>query len=341
MSKGGIPQVVDNHGAADFSRLMTVPQSEDLIDQAFRKGRKAQAPKGAPGEAGKNRELARVGAASRTFESRLHRVIRSFPNLDELHPFYHELVDVLVSVDDVKQHLGAVSWARSRIQSIRSDIEKRIRAAENNHEIMLARKEAYGRMASIVTDISDDLAELAKIRYELAGIPTLRIDQPTLVIAGYPNVGKSSLLTEITRATPQIAVYPFTTKGVHIGHRDHRHHQVQILDTPGILDRPMDERNPIEQQAILALRHAADTILFLLDPSGHCGYPLDAQTNLLNEVKTLFEDTTILTVENKSDLETTGEHPAISVTENEGLEAITENALDAAVDAFNERWQPF
>lgn len=320
---------------------MTVPQSDDLIDQAFRKGRKAQAPKGAPGEEGKNRELARVGAASRTFESRLHRVIRSFPNLDELHPFYHELVDVLVSVDEVKQHLGAVGWARGRIQSIRSDIEKRIRATDSNHEAMLARKEAYGRMASLVTDIDEDLAELAKIRYELAGLPTLRIDQPTLVIAGYPNVGKSSLLTLITRATPQIAVYPFTTKGVHIGHRDHRHHQAQIMDTPGILDRPMDERNAIEKQAILALRHAADTILFLLDPSGHCGYPLEAQENLLDEVQTLFEDTTILIVENKSDLETTGRYPAISVTDEEGLEEITTQALDATVDAFNERFNPF
>ncbi len=341
MPKGGPPQVVDEHGAADFSRLMTVPQAEELIDSAFRKGRKSQSRKGAPGEAGKNRELARVGAASRTFESRLNRVTRSFPNIDELHPFYFELVDVLVSVDELKQHLGAVQWARKQTQRIRSEIESRIRAAENNHEAKLARQEAYGRMASVVTDIEDDLAQLKDARHELAGLPTLRIDQATLVIAGYPNVGKSSLLTRITRATPDVASYPFTTKGVSLGHTEHRHHTVQIMDTPGLLDRPMQERNDIERQAVLALRHAADAILFVLDPSGHCGYPLEDQENLLAEVEDLFEDTRLVTVENKSDLDATGTRPSMSCETGDGVENIVQQALDETVDAFNERHSPF
>lgn len=341
MPKGGPPQVVDEHGAADFSRLMTVPQADDLIDMAFRRGRKAQSPKGPPGERGKNRELARVGAASRAFESRLHRVIRSFPSLEELHPFYWELVDVLVGVDDLKQHLGAVGWARRRIQKIRSDVEARIREAENNHEAMLARKEAYGRMASIVNEIEDDLAELAEARHELAGLPTLRFDAPVLVVAGYPNVGKSSFITHVTRATPEIASYPFTTKGVSLGHREHRHLKVQLMDTPGLLDRPMEDRNDIERQAIHALRHAADAIVFLLDPSGHCGYPIKDQLNLLDEVKMVFPDTRILVVENKADLEATGERPAMSCETGEGIEAVVEDAMSEAVEAFNERYDPW
>lgn len=341
MPKGGPPQVVDEHGAADFSRLMTVPQADDLIDSAFRRGRKAQSPKGAPGERGKNRELARVGAVSRTFESRLHRVIRSFPSLEELHPFYRELVDVLVGMDEVKQSLGAVGWARSRVQSIRSKIEDRIRESENNHEAMLARKEAYGRMASLVEDIEEDLVRLKEARHELAGLPTLRFDAPVLVIAGYPNVGKSSFLTKATRATPEVASYPFTTKGVSIGHREHRHLQVQLMDTPGLLDRPMEDRNDIERQAILALRHAADLIVFMLDPSGHCGYPIEDQRRLLEEMQEVFPDTRLIIVENKADLETSGEHPSMSCETGDGVDAFVETALDAAVEAFNERYDPW
>ncbi len=341
MPKGGPPKVVDEHGAADFSRLMTVHQAEDLIDMAFRAGRKAQSAKGAPGERGKNRELARVGAASRAFESRLHRVIRSYPSLEELHPFYRELVDVLAGLDDVKQSLGAVGWARSQIQSLRADIEDRIRDAENDHERTLARKEAYGRMASIVRRIEDDLALLEEARYELAGLPTLRFDAPVLVVAGYPNVGKSSFLTEVTRATPEIASYPFTTKGVSIGHREHAYMQVQLMDTPGLLDRPMEDRNDIERQAIEALRHAADVILFVLDPSGHCGYPLEDQQGLLDELERTFPDTRLIVVENKADLEATGEHPAMSCETGDGVEEVAELALDAAVEAFNERYDPF
>lgn len=340
MPKGGPPQVVDEHGSADFTRLMTVPRADDLIDSAFRSGRKAQSKKGAPGERGKNRELARVGAVSRSFESRLHRIIRSYPTLEDLHPFYRDLVDVILGVDDLRQHLGAVNWARQRVQEIRSDVEDRIRSSENDNEMMLARKEAYGRMASIVEQIDDDLKALAEARHELAGLPTIRFDAPVLVVAGYPNVGKSSFLRQVTRATPEVASYPFTTKGVSVGHREHRHMQVQVMDTPGLLDRPMEDRNTIERQAIEALRHAADAIVFLLDPSGHCGYPLDDQAHLLEELESEFPDVPVFVVENKADLETTGEHPAMSCETGDGIEEITEGALDLAHERFQERFEP-
>lgn len=341
MPKGGPPAVVDEHGAADFAKLMTVPEADELIDSAFGRARKAQAPKGEPGQAGTNRELARVGEASRAFESQLHRVIRSFPSIDDLHPFYRELVDVLVGADDLKQHLGAVDWARNRVQDLRADAEDRIRDAENNHEAMLVRRETYGRMASVIEDVEEDLVALEEARYELAGVPELRVDAPTLVLAGYPNVGKSSFLEAVSSASPEVASYPFTTKGIALGHREHRHHQVQLMDTPGLLDRPMDERNAIERQAVLALRHAADAVLFVLDPSGHCGYPIEDQRRLLDEVQRLFEDTRVLVVENKNDIKRGEVERSMSCETGDGVDDVAEEALDAAVEAFNERWELF
>lgn len=328
--------VLLDHGGVDFSRLPTVPQAEELVDQAFGRARKAQAPKGSPGEEGKNRERARVGAASRAFESSLHRVGRSFPSLEDLPPFYRELVDVLEGLDLLRERLGHVEWARRRIQEVRARAEDEIRDAENNHEAMLARKEAYGRMASLVDDIDEDLEELENARHRLAGLPTLSFERPILVVAGAPNVGKSSLIEELTRASPRVAAYPFTTKGVNLGHREHHRYKVQLMDTPGLLDRPMDERNDIEQQAILALEHAADAILYMLDPSGHCGYPIEDQLAVLEELEDRF-DVPFLVVENKSDLASTGDRPTLSCETGEGLEAVTQQALDLALEAFRER----
>ena len=76
----------------------------------------------------------------------------------------------------------------------------------------------------------------------------------------------------------------------------------QIIDTPGLLDRPLTERNEIELQAISALRHLADVILFIIDPSETCGYEIERQLNLLEEIRREFR-VPILVVSNKCDLE--------------------------------------
>ena len=42
--------------------------------------------------------------------------------------------------------------------------------------------------------------------------------------------------------------YAFTTKSLFIGHMDYKYLRWQVIDTPGILDRPLEERNTIEMQ---------------------------------------------------------------------------------------------
>ncbi|MFW5935357.1 MAG: GTP-binding protein, partial [Halolamina sp.] len=86
--------------------------------------------------------------------------------------------------------------------------------------------------------------------------------------------------------------------------------------------------------AVSALRHLADAVLFVVDASGQCGYPLPAQLELRDELAGQF-DAPMVTVCNKSDVSTDVDADAyMSVTEGENVDDVLDTVV-AAVD-----WTP-
>ncbi|MFH1788340.1 MAG: GTPase, partial [Candidatus Altiarchaeota archaeon] len=94
-----------------------------------------------------------------------------------------------------------------------------------------------------------------------------------------------------------IASYPFTTQGILMGYVKVGHMSVQVIDSPGLLDRPMEDRNKIELQAALALSELADCILFVVDPT----VDVEPQFKLYEEVSQNF-DVRIVVAINKVDV---------------------------------------
>jgi nucleolar GTP-binding protein len=151
-------------------------------------------------------------------------------------------------------------------------------------------------------------------------------------------VGKSSLVARLSSATPQIAPYPFTTKGIVIGHSKDDWRVFQIIDTPGLLDREFEDRNAIEKQAVLALRYLTDVMVFLLDPSETCGYDMRKQTALLEAIKNNFSGVPIIVAESKSDVLKRDEGTiSFSAETGDGMEALTEKILFHTRAVFREK----
>ena len=77
----------------------------------------------------------------------------------------------------------------------------------------------------------------------------------------------------------------------------------QVIDTPGILDHPLEERNTIEMQAITALAHLQCAVLYFIDISENCGYTVEQQCSLFKSIKPLFANKQLILVVNKIDVQ--------------------------------------
>ncbi len=311
--------------------IPTVLTAEELLDAGFRRASKVSG-------AGKDRlrrtrdeTRKRLKTLSAYVDSTLYRYVKGFPSFQNLPPFYRVLADIVVGEDEARHHLGALNWCRREVQRIAKDTARRVSRERDKRDIDALRKEAYGRISSLVKQVADSLEFLGTARNELRGVPTIDPHLPTLVVAGGANVGKSTLVKAISSARPAVASYPFTTTEISVGHFEANGTRYQVVDTPGLLDRPMAERNDIERQTINALEHLADVIIFLLDPSETCGYPLEEQVNLMREIRAAFPHIPFQTAENKGDLCTTrSPRLRISATTGDGVEELVRRAVDQA-----------
>jgi nucleolar GTP-binding protein len=296
---------------AMLERIPTVLTAQEILDMGF--GRAARIDIFDPVRYHRIRktETARLCSAVDTIADTLIRFPSAFPNLDNLRDYPTKLLDILVGVPELKKSLGSLKWASDTTRKIGREATQRIANVKKSDGVdgfFKARKWAYGRISSVVQEVSEALEFVAETRDKIRILPTVSPDYATVVIAGYPNVGKTSLLKEWTNSNAEINTYAFTTKQAEVGHFEAEDAmgvptKYQVVDTPGLLDRPEAERNKVEQQAVAAVRHAADAVLFLIDPTEICGYDLEKQEALLAQVRSEMEGLPFLVAETKADME--------------------------------------
>ena len=298
----------------EFEKVPTIPTADELIDRALHRAAVAKKLK-------INKERADeefVRAVYSSLYDKLDDSVKKFPTLEDLPQFYKDIVNVLFSIDKMRKSLGALSWAGNQVRTVGTSYARQMRGADDTR---LLRKQATARMASIVHQVDSDLRYLNEARNVLRKLPEISEDF-TVVVAGYPNVGKSSFIKLISSADPEIAGYAFTTKQVVVGHRIIGRERIQIVDTPGLLDRPLDERNYVEKQALAAITNVADIILFIIDASESCGYSLSDQLHLLDKVREMTEGVPVEVVVNKSDMQSLEGYPNMSTTTEEGVDEV-------------------
>ncbi|MFX1501631.1 MAG: NOG1 family protein [Promethearchaeota archaeon] len=296
-----------------FDKFYHVPSSSELLDIAFKRSMRssAQVSKNAPILIkAKKKESKRIIVAIEEIVNRVIKIIKMVPIIDDLPDFYKELASILVNIDELKLTLGKLNGILPVLNQIEREYISKLKKIETPKEGDQYRRAAFGRISSIINKQKKNLEYLNEIRGRLREIPSIDYTMPCVVVAGYPNVGKSSIVKNIsTNKRIEVKEYPFTTKKLNMGHLEIKRKfdsiNIQCLDTPGILDRPMVKRNNIELQAILALRLISDIILFVFDPTPASGYSVESQIELFNEIKNNFSkdgQIEIIIIFNKMDL---------------------------------------
>lgn len=127
-----------------------------------------------------------------------------------------------------------------------------------------------------ISEAKKDVEKAKAAKKTGVGLKIPRQGAGRAVIIGGPNAGKSQLLKSLTRATPEVAPYPFTTREPQIGMMAFEDVNIQLIDTPPITKDYLDPN-------VLGLMRGADVILLMVDLGADEG--IDQLQELLDRLK--------------------------------------------------------
>jgi len=244
------------------------------------------------------KEGVRISTCSNVFYNKLVSIISAVPKKGDIPEIYMIFADELVGWSKLENSVARIRKVANYSKKLQGKYLDKLKKVGTTGRMRIVRKEYYGRVAGMVKKIDKDLDFLVKSFDLLRGLPSLK-DVPTVVLVGLPNVGKTSLLKAITGSKPEIKPYPFTTKGLMVGYFPYRYSEVQLIDTPGILDRK--KRNKIEIHSQIALERIGEVMVYVFDISETCGYTVEQQLDFYKRVRKEVKKP-IICVVNKTDV---------------------------------------
>ncbi|MGE0792714.1 MAG: GTPase [Candidatus Woesearchaeota archaeon] len=286
-----------------FQNIPPVETSDKFLDFAFSKANKTadmmrETVKDVPKYKSKKIEMAKIETVEEVLTKHFDRITTSFPNFENLTEFYETLLKTYLDIKELKTALGSVAWASTKVKQFSREYLKRMSGAQSSFDMNKLRRSYYGRISSVLKQIKKFLVFLENTRRILKTFPTIKTDIFTVAISGFPNVGKSTLLSKLTPAKPEIDTYAFTTKTLNLGYAKYDLFKIQYIDTPGTLDRK-DKQNEIEMQANLAIKYVANMICYVFDLT-ETSATLKDQLKLLKKLKDF--DKPIICYLSKTDL---------------------------------------
>ncbi|MBN2421219.1 GTP-binding protein [Candidatus Woesearchaeota archaeon] len=140
-----------------------------------------------------------------------------------------------------------------------AELEERISTTKYNKRT----QSAIGGYKAQLSRLREESVKRASSGPKTEGYAVRKTGDGTVVIIGFPSVGKSTVLNALTGAKSEVAAYEFTTLTCIPGVMKYKDAKIQILDLPGIVHGAASGRG--RGREVLAVMRTADLILILID----------------------------------------------------------------------------
>jgi nucleolar GTP-binding protein len=121
------------------------------------------------------------------YNEKLTQILTDFPRLDDIHPFYADLINVLYDRDHFKLALGQLNLAKQLIDRVGRDYVKLLKYGDSLYRCKCLKRAALGRMCTVMKRQKGALEYLEQVRQHMMRLPAIDPAPRTIIIAGAPS----------------------------------------------------------------------------------------------------------------------------------------------------------
>ena len=154
-----------------------------------------------------------------------------------------------------KLFYGEFMSIEEKIKAIEEEIQKTPYNKATSHHI--------GKLKAKISKLKEEQIKRSSGGSKGEGFHIKKSGDATAVLVGFPSVGKSTLLNELTNAESKVGAYQFTTLEIIPGVMEYNNAQIQIFDIPGIITGAAGGKG--RGKEILSVARTADLIIVVLD----------------------------------------------------------------------------